>query len=60
MDLETVKQRSEALVLGVSADTLGRKLLFSPSEWAPDLLEYLGEARRDLAPEWTTARQAHR
>jgi len=47
LDLETVKQRSEALVLGVSADTLGRKLLFSPSEWAPDLLEYLGEARRD-------------
>ena len=47
LDLETVKQRSEALVLGVAADTLGRKLLFSPSEWAPDLLEYLGEARRD-------------
>src|ERR1700674_4359295 len=47
LDLETVKQRSEALVLGVAADQLGRKLLFSPSEWAPDLLEYLGEARRD-------------
>jgi len=47
LDLETVKQRSEALVLAVSADTLGRKLLFSPSEWAPDLLEYLGEARRN-------------
>src|SRR5437899_2100858 len=44
-DLATVKQRAEALILGAGADTLGRKMLFSPAEWAPDLLEYLGTAR---------------
>jgi replicative DNA helicase len=44
-ELETVKQRAEALILGAGADALGRKMLFSPAEWAPALLDYLGTAR---------------
>jgi replicative DNA helicase len=45
-ELEHVKQRAEALVLGAGNDTLGRKLLFGPGEWAPDLFEYLSTAAR--------------
>ena len=46
-DLETVKQRAEALVLGAASDTLGRKLLFRPAEWAARLADYLEESRVD-------------
>jgi len=44
-DLETVKQRSEALVLGASSDTLSRRAVLAPSEWTEHLMEYLGQAR---------------
>jgi len=46
-DLGTVKDRAEALVLGAASDTLGRKLLFRPSDWTASLLDYLGEAQTD-------------
>jgi replicative DNA helicase len=46
-DLETVKERAEALVLGAASDTLGRKLLFRPAEWAARLADYLEESRVD-------------
>jgi replicative DNA helicase len=44
-DLDTIKQRAEALVLGASSDTLSRRALLSPSEWTADLMDYLGQAR---------------
>jgi len=44
-DLETVKQRAEALVLGASSDTLTRRAVLPPSEWTEHLMEYLGQAR---------------
>ena len=44
-DLDTVKQRAEALVLGASSDTLSRRAVLSPSDWTDRLLEYLGQAR---------------
>ncbi len=44
-DLDTVKQRAEALVLGASSDTLSRRAVLPPSEWTDHLLEYLGQAR---------------
>src|SRR5205823_2734641 len=44
-DLETVKQRSEALVLGASSDTLSRRAVLPPSQWTDHLLEYLEQAR---------------
>jgi replicative DNA helicase len=46
-DLDTVKQRAEALVLGASSDTLSRRAVLPPSEWTEHLLEYLGQARTD-------------
>jgi replicative DNA helicase len=44
-DLETVKQRAEALVLGASSDTLSRRAVLPPSQWTDHLLEYLEQAR---------------
>ncbi len=44
-DLDTVKQRAEALVLGASSDTLSRRAVLSPSEWTEHLMDYLGQAR---------------
>jgi len=44
-DLDTVKQRAEALVLGASSDTLSRRAVLPPSEWTEHLMEYLGQAR---------------
>jgi len=44
-DLDTVKQRAEALVLGASSDTLSRRAVLSPSEWTEHLMDYLSQAR---------------
>jgi replicative DNA helicase len=44
-DMNTVKQRAEALVLGASTDTLTRRAVLSPSEWTEHLMDYLGQAR---------------
>ncbi|MDQ6674023.1 MAG: AAA family ATPase, partial [Chloroflexota bacterium] len=44
-DLDTVKQRAEALVLGASSDTLSRRAVMPPSEWTAHLMDYLGQAR---------------
>jgi len=44
-DLDTVKQRAEALVLGASNDTLSRRAVLPPSEWTEHLMDYLGQAR---------------
>jgi replicative DNA helicase len=44
-DLDTVKARAEALVLGASSDTLTRRAVLPPSEWTAHLMDYLGQAR---------------
>src|SRR5437867_6161863 len=44
-DLDTVRQRAEALVLGASSDTLSRRAVLPPSEWTEHLMDYLGQAR---------------
>jgi replicative DNA helicase len=44
-DLDTVKTRAEALVLGASSDTLSRRAVLPPSEWTSHLMDYLGQAR---------------
>ena len=44
-ELETVKQRAEALILGASSDTLSRRAVVPPQEWTEHLVEYLGQAR---------------
>ena len=44
-DLETVRTRAEALVLGASSDTLSRRAVLPPSEWTTHLMDYLGQAR---------------
>src|ERR1700730_6846248 len=44
-DLDTVKQRDEALVLGAASDSLSRRAVGPPSEWTEHLMEYLGQAR---------------
>jgi replicative DNA helicase len=54
-DLDTVKQRAEALVLGASSDTLSRRAVLPPSEWTEHLMEYLGEAEPMV---WPESRQA--
>jgi replicative DNA helicase len=46
-DLDTVKARAEALVLGASSDTLSRRAVLPPSEWTSHLMDYLGQARAD-------------
>jgi replicative DNA helicase len=45
-ELETVKQRAEALILGASSDTLSRRAVLPPEQWTEHLLEYLGQARQ--------------
>jgi len=44
-DLDTVKQRAEALVLGASSDSPSRRAVVPPSEWTEHLMEYMGQAR---------------
>jgi replicative DNA helicase len=44
-DLDTVKQRAEALVLGASSDTLGWRAALPPADWTDHLMDYLGQAR---------------
>jgi replicative DNA helicase len=44
-DLEQVKQRAEALVLGAASETLSRRAVLPPSEWTEHLLQYLDQAR---------------
>jgi hypothetical protein len=44
-DLDTGKQRAQALVLGASSDTLSRRAVLPPSEWTEHLMDYLGQAR---------------
>src|SRR5439155_24902370 len=44
-DLDSVRQRAEALVLGASTDTLSRRAVLTPSQWTEHLIEYLGQAR---------------
>src|SRR5438445_10624994 len=44
-DLDTVRQRAEALVLGASSDTLSRRAVLPPSEWTDHLIDYLGQTR---------------
>jgi replicative DNA helicase len=46
-DLQTVRRRSEALILGASSDTLGRKAAFRPEEWTSNVLKFLGQTRTD-------------
>src|SRR5437660_2511417 len=44
-ELETVKQRAEALILGASSDTLSRRAVLPREQWTEHLVEYLGQAR---------------
>ena len=44
-ELEVVKQRAEALILGASSDTLSRRAVLPPEQWTEHLLDYLGQAR---------------
>jgi replicative DNA helicase len=44
-DIETVRHRAEALVLGASSDTLSRRAVLPASEWTDHLIDYLGQAR---------------
>jgi len=44
-DLDTVKQRAEALVLGASKRHVETAGVVPPSEWTEHLMEYLGQAR---------------
>jgi len=44
-DLEVVKQRAEALVLGASTDTLGRRAMLAPAQWTSHLMDYLETSR---------------
>jgi len=44
-DVETVRQRSEALILGAATDTLTGQVVLSPPEWTGHLMEYLERSR---------------
>ncbi len=44
-DVETVRQRSEALILGATTDTLSGQVVLSPPEWTGHLMEYLERSR---------------
>ena len=44
-ELETVRQRAEALILGAASDTVGRKVAFRPEEWTANLLDFFGQSR---------------
>jgi replicative DNA helicase len=45
-ELETVKQRAEALILSASSDTLSRRAVLPPEQWTEHLLDHLGQARQ--------------
>jgi replicative DNA helicase len=44
-DIETVRQRSEALVLGAATDTLSGQEVLAPDTWTDHLLEFLDRSR---------------
>jgi replicative DNA helicase len=44
-DVETVRQRSEALILGAATDTLVGQVVLAPAEWTDQLLDYLEQSR---------------
>ena len=44
-ELEMVRQRAEALILGAASDTLSRRAVLPPSEWTAHLMDYLDQAR---------------
>jgi len=44
-DAETVRQRSEALILGAATDTLIGQVVLSPPEWTGHLMAYLERSR---------------
>jgi replicative DNA helicase len=44
-DVETVRQRSEALILGAATDTLAGQVVLPPGEWTGQLLDYLERSR---------------
>jgi len=43
--VDTVRQRSEALILGAATDTLSGQVVLSPPEWTGHLMEYLERSR---------------
>jgi replicative DNA helicase len=44
-ELDAVKQRAEALILGAASETLSRRAVVPPQEWTEHLIDYLGQAR---------------
>jgi len=44
-DVETVRQRSEALILGAATDTLTGQVVLAPAEWTGHLMAYLERSR---------------
>jgi len=44
-DVETVRQRPEALILGAATDTLTGQVVLSPPEWTGHLMEHLERSR---------------
>jgi replicative DNA helicase len=44
-DIDTVRQRSEALVLGAATDTLSGQEVLAPDAWTDHLLEFLDRSR---------------
>ncbi len=44
-EVDTVRQRSEALILGAATDTLSGQVVLSPPEWTGHLMEYLERSR---------------
>ncbi len=44
-DVETVRQRSEALILGAATHTLTGQVVLAPSEWTGHLMAYLERSR---------------
>ncbi len=56
-DLQTVKQRAEALVLGAASDTLNRRAVLPPSQWTEHLMDFW--ARRGQA-DWLAPRRLAR
>jgi replicative DNA helicase len=49
-DVETVRQRSEALILGAATDTLSGQVVLAPTEWTGHLMEYLERSRTGGLP----------
>jgi replicative DNA helicase len=46
-DIETVRRRSQALVLGAATDTLSGQEVLAPEAWTDRLLDYLEQSRTD-------------